>query len=569
MKSSLAAALLAAACPLFAATTETPIPRAGETIEVSIVNLDVIVTDKLGQRVHGLTKDDFQVFEDGKPQAISNFAAYAPEAKSEVIASKSGVSMPAAPAETAKRQRRTIAIFIEDFRLPEDRVRTIFDSMKKTLHELVAPGDAVLIATWNLRTRVRLDYTDTLASIDAALDQIAKESSHVAPDLIDNHLARLNEIRAFLNEAAQMNSEGHSGLTMNPESINSALAAEASDPALREKARMRAKAAAINSFISTMSNDEGRKVMLLMTQRFSQITGGEYFYAINPGDPLDPSKRGDFSSYSLLEAIKATANAHGVTIYAFYPPGLDTQTFSSPTLSWRDGLPSTRASAFNHQVLDNELAALDDITKATGGTTSWGSVNIAEALPRIREDFEDYYSLAYRVTARNDNRARKVAVKAKNRDYVVRTRQQYMEKSDDNRVRDLVVASLYRPPAASGIAVEATLGTPVKKDQHRYVVPVSVRVPVASFLTTQDGAVSRGAFSVYVATGRVVGETSDISKQTIPFTVADGEKAQNGYFTYNFDLLTDFATNRLAVGIYDEVSHDSGFARVDLYAIKE
>src|ERR1043165_6595384 len=316
-------ALLAAALPLFAAApAENTLPRASESIEVSIVNLDVIVTDKRGHRIHGLSKDDFVVLEDGKPQAIPNFAAYAPEQKSSVVDSKTTLNVPTTtPAEAPKRQRRTSPIFIARFNLPADRARTIFDSMKKTLHDIVAPGDAVLVATWDLRTEVKVDYTDDLKKVDAALDKIADDSSHVALDLLDNHLARLEEVRAFLQEAAEM--AAGAGLGVDANSIDSALQSEATDPAMREKARMRAKAAAINSFISTMANDDGRKVMFLMTRRFSQIAGGEYFYAVSPGTPLDTYTRNEYSTYNLLEAIKATANAHNVTIYALYPLGLE------------------------------------------------------------------------------------------------------------------------------------------------------------------------------------------------------------------------------------------------------
>ena len=556
---------LLAALPLFAASPAQTLPRAGESIEVSIVNLDVIVTDKHGQRIHGLSKNDFEVFEDGKPQPITNFAAYAPEQKSAVVDSKTTLNVPTTtPAEAPKRQRRTIAIFIERFNLPADRSRTIFDSMKKSLHDIVAPGDAVLVATWDLRTEVKLDYTDDLKKIDRTLDKIAEESSHVALDQMDNHLARLEEVRSFLQEAAEM--AAGAGLGVDANSIDSALQSEATDPAMREKARMRAKAAAINSFISTMANDDGRKVMFLMTRRFSQIAGGEYFYAVSPGVPLDTYTRNEYGTFNLLEAIKATANAHNVTIYALYPLGLESTNFRSATQRYSDrNMPSTLSGAFDYQVLNNELAALDDVTKATGGTTSWGAVNIADALPRIRDDFEDYYSLAYRVNARNDNRGRIVTVKTKNPAYSVRTRKQYMEKTDDGRVRDQVIASLFRPSSAGGIDVTATLGKPQPKEKNHYVVPVSIRVPVTSLMTTQEGEKSKGAFSVYIATGRVVGETSDITKQTVPFTVDDVQKAKDGYFTYDFNLLTDFATNRLAVGVFDEVSHDSGFARVDLY----
>ncbi|MFP5245761.1 MAG: hypothetical protein ACLGH0_03620, partial [Thermoanaerobaculia bacterium] len=60
--------LLAVVAALFLVAADTPkpqIPSMGETIEVSIINLDVVVTDKQGNRVRGLTSNDFEVYENG------------------------------------------------------------------------------------------------------------------------------------------------------------------------------------------------------------------------------------------------------------------------------------------------------------------------------------------------------------------------------------------------------------------------------------------------------------------------------------------------------------------------
>ena len=46
-----------------------------DSVNVSVVNVDVHVTDKKGNRVTGLTKDDFEIFEDGRPVAVTNFYA--------------------------------------------------------------------------------------------------------------------------------------------------------------------------------------------------------------------------------------------------------------------------------------------------------------------------------------------------------------------------------------------------------------------------------------------------------------------------------------------------------------
>jgi VWFA-related protein len=78
------AALLVIALPLAAqqgtgSTQKAPAPNSPEftlTTSVNRVLLDVVVTDPRGNPVHGLTRDDFALEEDGKPQNVINFDAY-------------------------------------------------------------------------------------------------------------------------------------------------------------------------------------------------------------------------------------------------------------------------------------------------------------------------------------------------------------------------------------------------------------------------------------------------------------------------------------------------------------
>src|SRR4051812_27149524 len=44
-----------------------------DIVNVSVVNVDVYVTDKKGNSVTGLTKDDFQLYENDRPVQITNF----------------------------------------------------------------------------------------------------------------------------------------------------------------------------------------------------------------------------------------------------------------------------------------------------------------------------------------------------------------------------------------------------------------------------------------------------------------------------------------------------------------
>src|SRR5947209_19595342 len=97
-----------------AAAQTASVPRAAENIDVSIVNVDTVVTDKHGVRVHGLRKDDFEIYENGVRQPITNFAEYASERQ----AASAGAATPNAasqPAQAPPPQHRTIIVVAERF----------------------------------------------------------------------------------------------------------------------------------------------------------------------------------------------------------------------------------------------------------------------------------------------------------------------------------------------------------------------------------------------------------------------------------------------------------------------
>ena len=63
---STGALVLLAALPSFA--------QIASRVDVKVINVDVAAIDASGNAVTNLTKDDFEVFEDNQPQAITNFA---------------------------------------------------------------------------------------------------------------------------------------------------------------------------------------------------------------------------------------------------------------------------------------------------------------------------------------------------------------------------------------------------------------------------------------------------------------------------------------------------------------
>src|SRR5256885_15197468 len=42
-------------------------------MDIRVINVDVVVTDKKGNPITGLTKDDFDLYENGVPKKVTNF----------------------------------------------------------------------------------------------------------------------------------------------------------------------------------------------------------------------------------------------------------------------------------------------------------------------------------------------------------------------------------------------------------------------------------------------------------------------------------------------------------------
>jgi hypothetical protein len=227
---------------------------------------------------------------------------------------------------------------------------------------------------------------------------------------------------------------------------------------------------------------------------------------------------------------------------------------------------SSGTSSLANKVLFNEATALQDLAAATGGLMAWGAGNIAEMLPRVADDLESYYSLGYRSRATGKDVTRKIVVRTKNPAYEVRSRKQFVEKSDDSRMNDRVIANLYQPLEGSTVRFDVGVGAAVADGRKRWTIPLKIRIPIAALTTLQQGRAHAGEFSVYIVTGAVVGVMSEVQRRAQPFQIplSDLQKAKTSHFTYDFTLRVDEQVDRVSVGILDEISKEFGLRRIAL-----
>ncbi len=151
-------------------------------VNVSLVQVDAVVTDKEDRPVIDLTADDFIILQDGKPQKITNFSLVRlkdPDVPRPVVKKpleKSREAIPPPPPPSARlnpdRVRRVIAIVVDDLGLSFANTNRIREAVKKWIDEEMQPGDLVAVIMTGLGLGSLEQFTEDKQMLQAAADRI-------------------------------------------------------------------------------------------------------------------------------------------------------------------------------------------------------------------------------------------------------------------------------------------------------------------------------------------------------------------------------------------------------------
>src|SRR6185436_20556936 len=129
-----------------------------ERILIRRVRLPITITDKKGQFVPGLTKEDFVILEDKVPQTIETFSDDLSQSLPLYIA----VLMDTSPSTAGKLKFQQ-------------------ESAMNFIHTVVKPRrDRVLFATFDDQINLRQDFTDKLDLLDKAVSSVKNLGTHTA-----------------------------------------------------------------------------------------------------------------------------------------------------------------------------------------------------------------------------------------------------------------------------------------------------------------------------------------------------------------------------------------------------
>ncbi len=132
--------------PSFTAESQSEaLPAFRGELDVSLINLFVTVIDSEGASVAGLSRDDFEVFEDGAPVEVTNFEALGRRDLVPVEAAVDDVEETAvAPAEMPKG--RYVALLFDNLSLERRNRKQVLASLEPFIDEGLARNDVFMIA---------------------------------------------------------------------------------------------------------------------------------------------------------------------------------------------------------------------------------------------------------------------------------------------------------------------------------------------------------------------------------------------------------------------------------------
>ena len=555
--------VLAAAVLLLQTASQQPYI---ETFEVRLHNLDVVVTDRAGKPVNGLTKDDFIVTENGVAQEITNFAVYGESAGSAATASQ-----PVPSETTEKRVPRKFIFFIDEMSLhPSSRGR-LLKNATAMLEKSMSEGDQAAIVRPYGEKNVVLNYTGDIDEFVRAFGAVLDENR----TRVDTQ--ELTEIR-FLE--LQLADTAGDAVSQRERKFIRRMYADA------VRRRTEQRLGQLRALVSSFAGTEGKKVVVLVATSLSALPGWE---ARDPED-LEIGAASEIDVPSALpvyvdlkpkiEDLGRIAAANGVTMYTLQPdvqmefsvPGRESsrprlQTTSAGPVQpnrVRAVLPSNMGSV----LIDNTKTTMKTLAEKTGGRSFLGDGNIDDTFRQIGTDLSSYYSLAYRAKGET-SQPRRVEVRVRDRPELrVRTRTDVIEKSPEREMEDLVVANLLYPRNVNELAIRAVPGT-MRKSRNVFTIPVETQIPMErlTFLPGPDGKY-HASFNVHYA---AAGEKTDFAagqqrRQDVTITQEQMQALAGKVFRYTSELEVAPGHVKIAVGVLDRTSKLSGFSVLSVWA---
>jgi len=370
-------------------------------VSVEVVRLEVVVSEKRGRPRAGLTREDFVVLEDGKPQPIVQFQAFARPARDDAREPEEALEL--GPDEEAPIEdqlpARYVVLAIDDVHMQMESMVRAKKALVRFLREDLRPEDQVALVTTSGSQALSQEFTTDRVLLEETLERLAPQSRRAewlsVPYLTD-YQAELIELGDPLALDAAIEEVMSAGLFQDRQTAEDEARRKAREVVAEAVYDSRLTLEALESLCRGLAGLSGRKALFLISDGF--LMG----LTARTGTAYD------------VRRITDAGTRAGVVVYSLDTRGL----MASPPVASASSLqrvqPATMGmlEAMRRRGDIASLDAMNALAQDTGGFLVENRNDLRGGLREILKDTETYYVLAYEPTnTKRDGGFRKIEVK--------------------------------------------------------------------------------------------------------------------------------------------------------------
>ncbi|HYR45699.1 MAG TPA: VWA domain-containing protein [Thermoanaerobaculia bacterium] len=550
MKKALFFAVLLSASPLAAQKAAAPqpekpprpMPPFSESVDVSVTNVEVVVTDSKG-RVAGLSREDFEVFQDGVPQKITNF--YAVSGGKVTLEDGKVVALDSPVAEEVPRELKArYVIYVDNLNIQPQNRNRMFKRLKEFLQQTIGKRAEAMVVTFNRSLKVKRKFTSEANDIIGALEEIELETG-AGTTLVSERrdaLHRIDESRS-VDEALQT-------ARMFSRSMRNDLEFEVD---------------ALKNTLNGLAGLDGRKIFVYVSEGLPSTAGLELYDSIQRKyrDAAGTStlEQFEFDMNSRYASVIQAANSQGVTIWALDASGLTGDSMMSAENRSFDTRPN------DFVIRQNTQAPLQMMADQTGGMASINTNDWKKSLDELASDFSNFYSIGYRTTHSATDRPHALEIRVKRKGLRARFRKGFVEKTPETRVAEAVDSALDYARDDNPLHISVSLGTTTPYDRDTFVLPVQILLPIGKLGLIPAGDHYEGNYLVYLRVRDSGGDKSDmqIQKEVISVPAKALSLAQMKMQPYQLKLVVRAGAQRLSLAVRDAATNLTSYYQKNFF----
>src|SRR5262245_58253367 len=386
--------------------------------EVEYVEVDAIVTDGQGRLVRDLKVEDFQVFEDGKPQKIAAFNFINMPIERVTQPTFAGQRIEA----DVKTNMRTVdgrvyVMVIDDLHTNVTRTPLVKKAARQFIENNLGPNDIMAVVHTFGPADASQEFTNSRRLLLAAVDRTLGQK------VLSETLGRNDEYARTKNLFTSGDPNG--GTSGMPPVF---------DPNDMERVfQTRSTLEFLRKVSDWLAGVHGRRKSILFVSEgidynITDIMGTGFV----PNNFVSNAHSGSTMIIDMLRDVITSATRANVSLYAIDPRGMTSLADDDITVGgFADADSGDPKIGIGHRSMMQELflsqESLRALSDETGGFAVVNRNQFADAFARIVEDNSSYYELAYYpATNRRDGKYHKIQVRVTRPGLTVRARRGWM-----------------------------------------------------------------------------------------------------------------------------------------------